>query len=103
MPANMMTDEQWRAEDDARTLAEAKKIQKDAGRLTRAQQAAKAMADEKAEDAAAMRQVAGRQSNTSTPAKGNAQTVRESKPQALTGRPRQGAGASQFNVFKKIG
>lgn len=95
--------DEWRAQEDAFTLAEAKKIQKDPGRLTRAQQAAKKMADERAEDAAAMRQVAGRKAADSTPAKGNATTVRESRPQAQTGRPRQGTGASQFNVFKKIG
>lgn len=94
--------DEWRAQEDAFTLAEAKKIQKDQGRLTRAQQAAKKMADERAEDAHAMRQVAGRKQKNSTPAKGNAATVRGSRPQAQTGRPRQGTGSRQYNVFKKI-
>ncbi|MGD9156781.1 MAG: hypothetical protein PVG39_00105 [Desulfobacteraceae bacterium] len=102
MPVISERDE-WRAQEDAYTLAEAKKIQKDQVRLTRAQQAAKKLADERAEDAQSMRQVAGRKENNSTPAKGNAKMVRDSKPQAQTGRPRQGQGASQFNVFKKIG
>lgn len=94
--------EEWRAQEDAFTLAEAKKIQQDPSRLSRAQQAAKSMAEEKQKDAAAMRQVAGREKKSS-PSQGNETTRRNARPQAKTGRPRSGRGSREFNVFQKIG
>ncbi|KKN34704.1 hypothetical protein LCGC14_0790860 [marine sediment metagenome] len=48
----------WRAEEDARTLAEARVIVKDAERLTAARAAAQRMADAQAEKAKALRTVA---------------------------------------------
>lgn len=53
-------EKRWRAESDARTLAEAERIKNDQPRLTEAQAAANRMADEEAEQARAMRKVAGR-------------------------------------------
>lgn len=60
MPVSISADEKrWRAESDARTLAEAETIKQDETRLTEAQTAAKRMADEEAERLKAMRKVAG--------------------------------------------
>ncbi len=52
-------EKRWRAESDARTLAEAERIKNDRPRLDSAQAAAKRMAEEEAEAAKAMRKVAG--------------------------------------------
>ncbi len=49
----------WRAQDDARTLAEAEAIKADPERLKRAQDAAKGMADEAQVKAKAMTSIAG--------------------------------------------
>lgn len=49
----------WRAESDARTLAEAKVIMGDKTRHKLAQQKAKSMADEKMKEAKAMEMIAG--------------------------------------------
>lgn len=51
-------DKRWRAEEDARTLAETRVIVKDAERLTAAREAATRMAAEQTEKAKAMRTVA---------------------------------------------
>ena len=59
MAATPTSDAEWQAQSDARTLAEAEQIKADAQRLTRAQAKARGMADEKAQDAAALRRVAG--------------------------------------------
>lgn len=53
-------DRKWRAESDARTLADAQRIKEDLPRLESAQEAAKRMADEEAEKAKAMRKIAGK-------------------------------------------
>ena len=59
-PVKMSADEKkWRADNDARTLAEAEVIQKDKARLKAAKAAAKSMADEKRREATAMTNVAG--------------------------------------------
>ncbi len=59
-PMPISADEKrWRAEEDARVLAEAEKIKTDQPRLDAAQTAAKRMAEEEAERAKAMRKVAG--------------------------------------------
>jgi hypothetical protein len=47
-------EKKWRAESDARTLAEAKVIEKDTTRLEAAQEAAKGLAKELKKDAEAM-------------------------------------------------
>ena len=52
-------DKEWQAEDDARTLSQARIIYDDPGRLERAQQKAKEMAEEKKKEADAMGKVAG--------------------------------------------
>ena len=51
-------DKKWRAEDDARTLAEAERIKVDKSRMDAASTAAKRMADEEAERTQALRKVA---------------------------------------------
>jgi hypothetical protein len=53
-----LTDEEWRARDDARTLAEAELIKADAGRMNKTQEAAIKMADENKEEKEAMENVA---------------------------------------------
>jgi hypothetical protein len=60
---------QWRAEEDARVLAEAQRIAQDKDRLNKAAEAAKRMAEEEAERVKAMRNVArrgGKDVSTST-------------------------------------
>ena len=52
-------DREWRAQDDARTLASAKQIMMDAERHTAAQAAARAMVEKAAEEAKALKSVAG--------------------------------------------
>jgi len=51
-------DKKWRAESDARTLADAEAVKDDKERLEAAQEAAKAMVDEKNAEAAGMAKVA---------------------------------------------
>ena len=60
-------DKIWRAESDARTLAEADVIQKDKNRLKMAVKTAKKMADERMKEATSMKKVANK--NTETPKK----------------------------------
>lgn len=52
------TDEQWQAESDARTLAEAETIKADAGRNLKAQKAAARLLEEKEKEAEALRMLA---------------------------------------------
>ena len=60
----------WKAESDARTLAEAEIIKGDNNRLNRAQIAAAKIAAEESEKARAMKKIAGRK------AAGNNSTIR---------------------------
>ncbi len=57
-PAEVWSEEKWQAESDARTLAEATMIKKDQSRLDKATTAADRMAEEKAKEAASLKQVA---------------------------------------------
>ncbi len=57
-PSEVWSEEKWQAESDARTLAEATMIKKDQGRLDKATTAADRMAEEKAKEAASLKQVA---------------------------------------------
>ena len=61
MPKTNMTaqDKKWRAEEDARTLAEAEVVKRDTIRMKAATNAAKKMADEQKVRAASLRKVAG--------------------------------------------
>jgi hypothetical protein len=56
MPA--LSDAEWQAKDDARTLAEAEEIKMDKERLERAKAAANKILEEKREEAKAMAKVA---------------------------------------------
>lgn len=58
MPHGLEEDRNWEAEQDARTLAEAKLIKVDPGRLGSAEQAATKLAEEKKDEAKAMDSVA---------------------------------------------
>jgi hypothetical protein len=58
VPVHAMTDVEWRARDDARTLMEATKIKKDPKRLAAAKKSAKAMLEEAREQVAAARAIA---------------------------------------------
>lgn len=60
-----LSEKDWRARDDAHTLAEAEHIKDDNGRLDAATTAAKRMADEEAERGKALRKVARRKTSTS--------------------------------------
>lgn len=60
-------DREWRAQDDARTLANAKQIVMDSERHTAAQAAARAMVEKAAEEAKAMKSVAGGSDPTRKP------------------------------------
>jgi membrane protein involved in colicin uptake len=62
LPTRKMSAEEkrWRAEEDARTLAEAEVIKKDSARLKAAQQAAAKMAKEAADRAAGMSKIASK-------------------------------------------
>ena len=51
------TDAEWRAEEDARTMAEADIIGKDASRLAAAQTAAKRLIEEKEKEAAGLKKL----------------------------------------------
>lgn len=90
--APIMTDQEHRARWDAESLAQAEKIKADPERLSRAKEAAKKLADEEAEDARAMRKVAGRrtQSRASGPS-GSTTRIKKTPTQP-----------NDFNVFKRI-
>jgi hypothetical protein len=60
MPA--LSDAEWQAKDDARTLAEAEEIKMDKERLERAKVAANKILEEKKEEAKAMAKVARKSS-----------------------------------------
>ena len=57
-PTLTAQDREWRAQDDARTLSNAKQIMADGERLSAAQDAARIMAEREEEEARAMRSVA---------------------------------------------
>lgn len=80
----------WRAESDARTLAEAKVIEKDQKRLADARAAAQRMADEQAKEAQAMRTVAGQKKSSNTGNKAAKKSTSKAK------------GSNSFNVMSRI-
>ena len=90
-------DRRWRAESDARALAESTKIQKDPARMKAAVEAAKRMAEEQRDDAAAMSNVAKRSSGSNA-------LKRKVKPVAKQGDlgKKDVEKAVKFNVFQKI-
>jgi len=53
-----MSDNDWQAEDDARTLSEAEVIKSDASRLSKAEAAAKTISERKQKEAEAMKKIA---------------------------------------------
>ena len=53
-----MSDAEWKADSDARTLSDAETIKNDASRLLKAQSAAKKIAEQKAEESMALRNIA---------------------------------------------
>jgi len=96
------TDAEWQAEEDARSLARAEEIKADESRLSKAQDAAKVMADEEAEKAKAMRKVAGRKKSEPD---SNKEDNSKEKPKRVFSGPEEVASPSvggKFNVFKRI-
>jgi hypothetical protein len=53
-----MTDEEWEAHSDARTLAEASLIRGDSGRMVKAQEAARKISEKADEEKEAMKRIA---------------------------------------------
>jgi len=93
-------DKEWQAQDDARTLAQARIIYDDPERLIKAQQKAKEMAVEKREEATAMGKVAGskkmpQNSGSTLGGKNIGSTLGERKKVS-------GTGSGSHNVFKRI-
>jgi len=85
-------EKRWRAEDDARTLANAQVINDDPGRHVLAKRAAQRIAKQEKESADAMQGVAT--GKKVTPTKATKKTTRAK----ATGKPKQPG----FNVFGKI-
>jgi hypothetical protein len=76
-----MSDWEWKARDDARTLAEAEAIKKDQTRLDRAQKAAAKMVEDETDRLKGLKKVAGKK---------------------VASEKEQGSGPVKFNVFQKI-
>ena len=68
----MEDDAKWQAESDARTLAEAKRIVSDKGRLGAAQAAAKAMLEKQEAETKALRSIANSANPTRIPSESSA-------------------------------
>ena len=77
-PSLTAQDKKWRAESDARTLAESQVIMQDPSRLTAAAKQAQIMAAQQAKEAKAMAKVA-----TKTPAKPAAKSQPKAKPKQV--------------------
>jgi len=102
MPTVMTAqDKKWQAEDDARTLSQATIIYGDPGRLERAQQKAKEMAEKQKEEANAMWKVAG---SKKMPQQGSGSTLGERNIGSSLGERKRVSGAFRgpHNVFKRI-
>ncbi len=82
-------EKRWRAEDDARTLANAQVIQEDPQRHVLAKRAAQRIAKQEKESADAMQNVAAGKKVTPNTKKKKKPATRKKKPQS-------------FNVFGKI-
>jgi len=66
-----MTEAEWQAFDDARTLARAETIKADKGRFNKASTAAKRILAEEKEETKAMAKVAGKKTTETNPDKTN--------------------------------
>ena len=92
-------EKRWRAESDARTLAESEVIKNDPPRLEEAKTAAGTMAEKEAEEARAMRKVA----NTKERKPQAEQTPRRQRENGPAGSEAQSTPApNSFNVFKRL-
>ena len=88
----------WRAENDARILADAIKIQRDPTRMNEAIQAANRMAEEKKEEASAMINVARRGQFNS----GGTKKPTQKKKSTGNLHKKKTSKNNEFNVFQKI-
>lgn len=99
--ASISADEKrWRAESDARALAEANIIQSDSARLKAAQAAAKRMAAEQMKHASAIQKVAKNETNGTKKSTGKSPTkarISRAAPKKSTAKPR----ASKSTTRKK--
>lgn len=84
-------EKRWRAENDARTLAEANVIKKDPSRLQAAADAAQRMVEEQQKEAAAMRSVA----RSKTKQNSTSQTQKQKRTSAAKSN-------TNFNVFQRL-
>ena len=83
----------WRAEDDARTLAESEKIKNDPSRVKDAQAAAQRMLEEEKERLLGLQKVAGKKTTSSMARQqGKTETAKRSTVSAT----------GPWNVFNKI-
>lgn len=83
------SNDDYQAEWDAQSLAEAEKIKGDPARLEKAQTAAVRLAEEEREKANAMRKVAGRKRSSGAGSGGSKKTSGKAMP-------------GNYNVFQKI-
>lgn len=90
-PVLTAEDKKWRAEDDARTLAQSEVVKSDPERLNAAKEAAKKMAEEDMEKAKAMSHVAGIK-GTKKQDSSSVDSFKSDTPDKVKG----------YNVFKKI-
>jgi len=82
-----LTEEQWRAREDASTLARAEAIKTDSSRHQKARSAAQVMLKDEREDAALLSKVAGRKTRV---------------PSVKTTQRRRTSTSTGFNVFQKL-
>jgi hypothetical protein len=94
---SVISDNEWRARDDARSLAEAEEIKQDTARLQKAQAAAKKMLDEKKDEIAGLRKAAGKSPKNNQSAK-----RKQKLSNATKGGKHKAPTTNNFNVFKRI-
>jgi len=91
----------WRAQDDARTLAQANVIKQDQQRLAAAKAEARRMAEEQAKEAAAMRGVAGKAAQA--PKQQAKKPVPAKRGSRRRANAKNTAGGTGHNVFTRLG
>ena len=92
MISDPISDNDWRARDDARTLVSAEEIKADEERFKNAQEAARKLLDDKKQETIALKKIAGQSSGQTNKTLSEGQKA-PSIGQKIT---------NSFNVFKKI-
>ena len=96
MGINAISDREWQARDDARTLMNAELIKNDTARLLKAQEVAKRLAEEQNKEASLLNKIAGKGQQKESPNKAL------NNPQMSPGRKQNVQMADSFGTFKKI-